>query len=321
MKTCRKRTFPYYLKWIFWIVLVQFILVNISAAFYAFKFTHFYNGPIPYTTNRNVIVKTWKLFTGPSYYKDTEEVLPSFPYREVAFESNNHININAWYSSMDSSRGCVILFHGISINKGYLIAEATVFRRLGYNVLLVDFRGHGKSGGNDCTFGVKETDEVQKAFAFARQNGNNKIILYGVSMGAVVCIKAASENKVQPAAIIADMPFGTLKNHLKLRAKAQGFPQEPFATLVTFWMGIERGYNGFTHDATEYAKNISCPVLLECGERDRYVLVKDVGNIFAHLKTAHKKLVVYSNADHESYLQLDPNKWERETESFLQSVN
>ena len=257
---------------------------------------------------------------GPSFYKNTDEPPPPFPYEVVHLETSDKVAIEGWYSGMDTSEKCVIFFHGLSVNKSYLTREAAMFRLWGYNVMLVDFRGHGRSGGSNCTFGIRETDEVARAFDYAKSRGNHKIILYGVSMGAGVCIRAAALQKVHPDAIIADMPFGTLRNHLKSRATILGFPAEPFATLVTFWIGVERGYNGFRHNIAAYAKDVTCPVLVEWGEKDQYVKRDEIIKVYDNLASPGKKLVIYPLADHESFLHVDPVVWEREINSFLQPV-
>ncbi|MFL5789150.1 MAG: alpha/beta hydrolase [Flavisolibacter sp.] len=316
-KTSRLKS---YLKWILWVLVVQFVLVNIMAAIYAYKFTHFYNGPAPVYTAKNIFVKTWKLFVGPSFYKDTEETAPSFDFENVALKNSENTPIDAWYSKTDSADKCVIILHGISVNKSFLLAEASRFRQWNYSIMMIDFRGHGRSGGNTSTFGSKETDELQKAFAYAKSKGNKKIILYGVSMGAIVSMKAVAEGKLNPDALIIDAPFGSLHKHLRSRAEVLGFPAEPFASLVTGWIGIERGFNAFGLRGSKYATEIKCPVLLEWGEYDRYVKRNELESIYNNLSSQNKKLVIYPDAGHESYLQRDPILWERTVSSFLTSL-
>lgn len=321
MPLSQKKKLRSILKWILWVFLVQLVLANISAALYAYKFTHLCTGPVPDTRpSQNIFTQTWKLFVGPKIYKLNEEWEPSFAYRQVTLKTSKNISIDAWYSSSDSAKGCVIFFHGITANKAFLVHEAARFKQWGYNILLVDLRAHGKSGGAVTSFGVKETEEVQKAFAFAKEKGNNKIILYGVSMGAVVIIKAVAENKVQPAAIIADMPFASLQDHLKARARVLGFPSEPFAFLVTMWIGFERGYNGFNNNVVLYAKQVKCPVLLQWGERDRYVTKNETEKIYNSLGSLHKKLIIYPGADHQSFLMIDPQTWEKEVGDFINAL-
>lgn len=317
MKTTQRLSIRYYLKWIMWVLVIQFLLINISASIYAYKFTHFYNNPSPKISTQNIFNKTWKLFVGPSFYKNTTEPPPPFAYENIHLKTSGNIPIDGWYSNVDSSEKCVIFFHGITVNKSFLVNEASRFRQWGYNVLLIDFRGHGKSGGSTSSFGVKETEEVKSAFSFAQSRGNKKILLYGVSMGAAVCIRAVHLNLVKPDAIIADMPFGTLHNHFRSRAAILGFPSEPFATLVTFWLGVERGYNGFKHDIASYAKDVTCPVLIEWGVEDPYVKKYEINRIFNNLSSNNKKMVAYDYAGHESFLHVNPLMWEKEIRSFI----
>lgn len=313
-------TLRYYLKWILWVIVVQIVLANISAAIYAYKFTHLRKGPVPAYVPKNIITKTWKLFVGPNMYRNAIEEKPSFPYDSILLTTSDHTSVHAWYSWVDSSKGCVIFVHGYTGNKGALLKEAEEFRSWGYSVLLLDLRGHGESESSATTMGVKETDEVEKAFDYAVSKGNKKILLYGASLGAGICIKAAADGKIKPAAVIADMPFGSLHEHFKGRAREIGFPSEPFASLVTFWVGIEQGYNGFKHDVASYAKNVNCPVLVEWGDKDVIVSQHEIESVYQNLASKNKKLVIYPGAGHQSFLHYDPITWQKEMQELLHSL-
>ena len=317
MKQNRTKAWRYYLKWVLWILVFQIVLANISASIYAYKFTHFYDGPAPEHKTGNVFSRTWKLFVGPKFYKNTEEQMPSFPYESFKLKLEEDLLIDGWYGQADSSNACVIFLHGITMNKTALLNEANKFRQWGYSVMLIDFRAHGKSDGHNTTFGMRETEEARLAFEWAKKKGNTSIIVYGVSLGAVVAIKATAENKIQPAAIIADASFADLHSHLKARSREIGFPSEPFGALVTLWMGIENGFNGFNHDVTEYAQKVHCPILLECGDADRYVSVEEIKKIYSQFPSSYKMLALYPGLDHESYLHAAPLNWESEMNSFL----
>ena len=315
-----KNKFRHFGKLILWVFLVQFILINISASLYAYKLTHFYksDGLKKSFSSKNIFAKTWKLFTGPKYVKSVITEMPQFAFETVKLNTRDHILIEAWYSGVDSAKGTILLFHGISANKGYMLSEAYEFRRLGYNVMLVDLRGHGNSGGNYTTTGVKESEEVKLAYDYALQQGNKNIFLYGVSMGAVIIMKAISDYSLQPAGIILEMPFASLHDHLKARARTLGFPEEPFGFLVTFWVGMERGFNGFKHRTCLYAAKVNCPVLMQSGALDNYVQRGETERVYSHIASQKKKLVVYEHASHESLLGNEPIKWKKEVSDFLQ---
>ncbi len=304
---------------VLWILLVQFVLINISAAFYARKLTYLQEGPPPVETgSRNILKKTWKIFVGPRLYKSPVSWFPSFPYDTVKLKTKKGVLIDGWYSKTDSAaKGTVILFHGVTSNKTSTIDEANEFRYLGYNVFLVDFRSHGLSEGNVTTIGVRESEDVKLAYDYVISKGEKQIFLWGLSMGAVTICKAVSDYGLTPSGLIMEMPFGSLQQHLEGRARTLGFPGEPFGFLVTFWIGVERGFNGYKHRTVRYAKNIACPVLLQWGADDTYVTKPEVENVFSNLATADKKLVIYENAGHESLLRKNTSLWRTEVESFL----
>jgi hypothetical protein len=307
------------------VLLVQFVLINISAALYAYKLTHVYDDPSLRNSkpSKNIFVKTWRLFTGPRQAKSVITETPAFSFDTVTLKTGKGIFIDAWYGEADSAaKGTVILFHGITANKGFIINEAAEFHYQGYNVLLVDFRAHGNSGGQTTTIGIRESEEVKLAYDYAVEKGEKNIFLWGNSMGAVVVAKAVGDYDLKPSGIILEMPFGSMQSHLQARARAlgfQGIPEKPFGFFVTWWMGVERGFNGFKHRTSSYVKKINCPVLMQWGALDNYVQKSETDNIYSAIASINKKLVVYDRAGHESLVQNDPVKWRIETERFLAS--
>ncbi len=314
---------PSYVRWILWVLLVQFVLINISAAFYAYKLTHVYTDPALRNapSSKNIFVKTWRLFTGPRQIKSVITEVPAFTFDSVRLKTEKGIVIDCWLGQADSaSKGTVILFHGITANKGMLLHEADEFRYFGYNVMLVDYRAHGNSGGQTTTIGIRESEEVKLAYDYVAGKGEKNIFLWGSSMGAVVVAKAIAEYKLNPAGAILEMPFASLQTHLQARARGLGFhgiPEKPFGFFVTWWMGIERGFNGFKHTTSSYVKKVNSPVLMQWGAMDSYVRKYETEKVYGAIAAANKKLVVYDRAGHESLAQNDPVKWRIETGRFL----
>lgn len=312
------------LSWILWTLVFQFVLINISAAIYAYRISRVYDdgGYWGQNAQGNIFSKTWYLFRGPRFGKTFLYDQPTFPYDTVQFKTSNGINIDAWYSLTDSvqAKGTVILFHGARSNKGMVIPEASEFRTQGYNILMVDFRSCGNSGGHVTTMGHSETEEVKLAFDFIRQKGEKNIYCWGRSMGAVAIARAISKNEINPKAVILERPYLSLKTFLHARARNYKMPesaQGSFAFLLTFWVGVERGFNGFSQKTTSYAKDIHCPVLMQWGKKDDEILEFETTGIFAAIPGGKKKLVVYENGGNESLLNNDPGLWRGEVERFL----
>jgi len=323
MNKIKLKRIPSIVRWILWVLLVQFILVNISAALYAYKLTHFYQDPSLRNPepNKNILVKTWRLFTGPRQPKPVIMDMPVFRFDSIKLITKKGISIDGWYGRTDSVvKGTVLLFHGITANKGMMIPEASEFLRFGFNVMLIDFRGHGNSGGKTTTIGMRESEEVKLAYDYIAMLGEKNIFLWGSSMGAVVITKAIADYGLKPAGIILEMPFASMQSHLQAKARVlgfPGFPEKPFGFFVTAWIGIERGFNGFKHRTTLYVAKVSCPVLMQWGALDNYVKKSETEKVYNAIPTSKKELVIYDKAGHESLLQQDSEKWRMEVIEFL----
>lgn len=316
-----RRRLPSLFRWIGWVLLFQLVLINISAAIYAHRLTHFYNDPSLQGSHSsgNILRKTWKLFTGPKFPKSVIRETPSFAFDTVRLKRANGQLIDAWYAEPDSgARGTVLMFHGISANKSYMVREAATFRLMGYRVMMVDFRAHGNSDGQTTTMGRMETEEVRLAFNYIKVKGEKSVYLWGVSMGAVVVARSVAEDGLQPTGIIMELPFASMQSHLKARARVLGFPQQPFAFLVTGWISLERGFNGYRHSTISYASKINCPVLVQYGARDTYVLKSEIDEIYKAIPGTRKALAGYEEAGHESLLMSEPERWKKTVSAFLQ---
>jgi hypothetical protein len=306
--------------WVVSVLLVQLLLINISAAFHAYRITHYYDEEKVRNLRSSagtVFLRTWRLMVGRKYPRSPVTYFPAVPYDTVQLQTSDGNKIVGWWMKADSSLGTVILFHGLSSNKGYVLSEANEFLSMGYNTLLIDLRAHGQSSGMTSTLGVRESEEVKLAYDFVKSKGEKNICLWGMSLGAVIIAKAVSDYGISPQKMILEMPFDRLQDHLRARARVLGFPDEPFGFLVTLWSGIEQGYWGFHHQTSTYVKKIKCPVLLQWGANDEYVLKKETETIFKNIAAKQKELVIYENGMHLSLLRTEPEKWRNTVSRFL----
>jgi alpha-beta hydrolase superfamily lysophospholipase len=308
------------LKWIGKVLLVQLILINISAAFHAYRFTHYYDDDKirnQEASQGKPLLRTWRMMTGKKLARSLIQNYPIMPYDTGQLTTSNGIKLDAWYIKADSAKGTVILFHGLNSNKGNVLGEAFAFNSFGYNTMLVDLRAHGNSEGIASTLGDKESEEVKLAYDYILKKGERNIVLWGMSLGAVIITKAIWQYDLQPRKIILEMPFDRLQDHIRARARISGFPGEPFGFFVTFWTGTEKGYWGYSHKTSRYAKKISCPVLLQWGRNDEYVLKKETEKIFSAINSPKKKLEIYEGVGHASLLAGNELKWKQTVNGFL----
>ena len=321
MKNKKTRTtFAFILKWMGRVLIAQLILINISAAFHAYRFTHYYNDEkirSQQSSQGKPFLRTWRLMTGRKLAKSIIQYRPAIPYDTVQLITKKGLRLEAWYMKSDSARGTVILFHGLNSNKANVLGEAYEFLALGYNAMLVDIRAHGNSEGNVNTIGHKEAEEVKLAYDYISKKGEKNIVLWGMSLGAVIISKAIWQYGLQPQKIILEMPFNRLQDHISARARISGFPGEPFGFFVTFWTGLEQGYWGYGHNTAKYARRIDCPVLLQWGNVDEYVLKDETEKIFKAIGSENKQLIVYEDAGHGPLIAANEQQWQKSVSEFL----
>jgi hypothetical protein len=59
---------------------------------------------------------------------------------------------------------------------------------------------------------------------------------------------------------------------------------------------------------------------MEWGDKDINVTQGEIERIYKNLETANKKLMVYTGANHESFLRYDPINWQKNIMGFLDSL-
>ena len=309
-----------FFKYLLRLALVLFIILNIVVAFHAYKFTHFYEAgeiAIKSKQEKSGWDKTKEILFGINAEKQ-KNTTPDSANHIIFLTTKDSLKLEAWYTTVDSAKGTICMFHGHGGKKSGTNAEAATFRKMGYNTFQLDFRAHGNSQGNTCTIGYDESEDVKLAYDFIKNKGEKNIVLWGISMGASTITKAMNDYTLQPQKIILEMPFGTIEDAVEGRVKMMGLPPQPVSILLTFWGGVEHGFWAFNMKPQEYAKKITCPVLLQWGKNDPRVTKKEEERLFANLAAAHKKFVVYDSSQHESLCKKENEKWMAEINAFLQ---
>jgi alpha-beta hydrolase superfamily lysophospholipase len=306
------------LKIILWTFLIFFILINFISATNAYKFTHFYDpGEVVIKTGneKNLWDHTKEIFFGMNFIKKQNDPIPD-SFSTVILTTGDNLKLDGWYRKANNPKGSVALFHGHGGNKSGVLSEANAFLNMGYNVLLLDFRAHGNSGGNTCTVGYREAEDVKLAFDYLKNKGEKNIVLWGISMGAAAISHAIAEYNLQPSKVILEMPFGTIEDAVEARIRIMHLPEEPLATLLTFWGGTEHGFWAFGMKPEEYVKQIHCPVLMQAGQNDTRVTQSEREDVFRNLNQP-KRLVIYKNSGHESLCKKEYLKWLSSVSTFL----
>lgn len=291
--------------------------MNVVAGFHAYKFTHFSLEKIEKTKGANrlsFLDKVKTLLLGVNNPRPTNKSRPTVAFETVMLGTNGRTA--GWWMPTDSAKGTVILFHGYSGEKSSMLDKAYVFREWGYSTLLIDFMGSGESYGNQTTIGFLESNQVQLAHRFVHGKGEEKIFLFGTSMGAVAVLKAMNDYNLDATGLLLECPFGSMLETVQARFRSMQVPTFPMANLLVFWGGVENGFNAFNHKPTLYAKSVTCPVLLMYGQLDEKVSSGEIHRVYKNL-SGPRTLVEYPLAGHENYLNKYAEEWTRDVGRFL----
>ncbi len=138
-------------------------------------------------------------------------------YNDVEAKSTDGIRLAGWWVPRNGSSRAVLLVHGWGGNKSneQILATAPIYAQAGYNVLMIDLRAHGESGGDRRTLGYRETRDIRGALDWltGKGFGPEDIVLHGWSMGAATVVRSAPGTDV--AAVIEEAGYADLPTLLR----------------------------------------------------------------------------------------------------------
>lgn len=198
------------------------------------------------------------------------------------------VELSATFASPGSPEGrpTLLFLHGKGGNSSEWEEDVVRALGLGYNVLLPDLRGHGKSGGTFFTAGYLEKDDLALTVAAARDGFGidpERIGIHSCSAGSSVALEFAA-GRAGVRAIWLESPFGEpLEMARHYLSRATRIPA-PLLTLASRWaveravarvrreLGVAQGAGGLElFDPIRAAARVTAAILLVHGEEDRLV--------------------------------------------------
>src|SRR5262245_29604210 len=121
------------------------------------------------------------------------------------------VTISGWRCRQaGDTRGTIVYLHGIADNRAGAGGPGSVIQRFGsrgFDVIAYDSRAHGNSGGDTCTYGFFEKEDLRRVID---QAARGPVVLIGTSLGAAVALQeAAGDPRVR--AVIAAESFSDLR--------------------------------------------------------------------------------------------------------------
>ena len=194
----------------------------------------------------------------------------------VYTQSADCIRLAGRYYHQEDGAPLVIFFHGYrspalrDFSGGFWI-----YREQGYNILMVDQRGHGQSQGDTITMGIKERHDCVSwvKYAVERFGEDVKILLGGISMGAATVMMAAELLQDCPnvKCILADCGYSTVEGVMKEAIKEMKLPVGPSWKLVKLGAKLYGDFDPDEASAVESLRNSRIPMVFIHGEADERV--------------------------------------------------
>lgn len=162
------------------------------------------------------------------------------------------INI-LWFRDPGTKRPLIFYCHGNSSNIQSWGEVAERYHELGFDVIIYDFRGFGKSKGrrNESTF----IDDAHAVFQFAMEHYTPKeTFIYGRSMGTGVATLLAKE--YDPALLVLETPYYSIPELFK-----------SYYPFLPKWMFVFK----YVFPTNDWIQKVACPTYIFQGTRDTVV--------------------------------------------------
>lgn len=142
-------------------------------------------------------------FPDKKFYEKPEDY--DLDYENAEIVTSDGAKLHGWFLKAAKPRGAVLNFHGNAGNISGRLYKMKGWVDRGFSVLLVDYRGYGKSSGQ-----IRRQDDVvrdaEAALDWLKEKfALSKIILYGESLGTHPAIRLAVENRA--ATVILEAPY------------------------------------------------------------------------------------------------------------------
>ena len=194
------------------------------------------------------------------------------------------------------TRGTVVLLHPMMAGKAWFLNLGERLAGRGWDVVLMDLRGHGASGGEYTTWGVREKQDVKKVIdvVLGTEAVSEKVYACGSSMGGSVAIQYAAIDPRCQGVVAVSPPAGALGVFRRILCLLA----EPFFHRAVDRAGRMANFNPANASAVAAAGKLTCPLVVIHGSWDCLVPLSQGEAIVAASSAPKKKLIPLRGVGH-----------------------
>ena len=188
-------------------------------------------------------------------------------YEELTLATDDGERLDAWFipaQGQTHSQAVVLFLHGNAGNISHRMDSIAMFHRLGYGVLIFDYRGYGRSSGKPSEAGLQR-DAAAAWDHLTRQRGipPRRIVLFGESLGGALAARLAVQER--PGALVLSSVFTSVPD----------LAADLYPWLPARWLARLR------YDTRASLAQTSCPVLVAHSPDDEIIPFRHGQRLFA----------------------------------------
>lgn len=222
-------------------------------------------------------------------------------YQDVKLLTADGVRLHGWYVPHVEARRTVLFFHGNAGNISHRQESIEIFRDLGLNVLIIDYRGYGRSEGTPDEAGLyADADAAWRYLVDVQQIRDEDIIIFGRSLGGAVAADLGA--RVQAGALVLESTFSSARAMSRLM-----FPLLSYLIVPRFKFNV-----------AERVGAVHYPVLVLHSPDDDIIPFRLGEEVYAAAN--EPKTFVPLKGDHNSgFLQAQPD-YERALAQFIDGL-
>lgn len=175
-------------------------------------------------------------------------------FEEVTIATEDGERLHGWFLPDAAARGTVLFLHGNAGNISHRLDTLALLRELGVQVLIIDYRGYGRSTGTPGENGLyADARAAWRYLTDTRGIAPDRIVALGRSLGSAVAARLAAERQL--AGLILEAAFTSMAD-----LAASQYPMFPVRPLLRH-----------RYDTEAALQEVTRPVLFVHGRDDRLV--------------------------------------------------
>lgn len=205
-------------------------------------------------------------------------------YQDLDLVASDGVRLHAWLvpaaAPSAAPRKTVLFFHGNAGNISHRLEKLAILHDLGVHVLLLDYRGYGRSAGEPSEAGTYRDAEAALA---AAGTAPSQVVVYGESLGTGVALELAVRHRL--GGVILEAPFTSIPD----------VGQRLFPYLPVRWIARTR------YENLAKIGRIQAPLLILHSREDEIFALAHAERLFA-AATEPKRLVVLTGGHNDAFL-------------------